>query len=139
MDTASLHVFEAVARTGGMNRAAAELNTVQSAVTARIRSLESVLGCPLFERHSRGVALTASLRSLPRRIGQNLGLRLVRFGADFIRGLHALGAQLGRLRLEGGAHTIEDRVSDLLRQIDLRNTHVDEFHTQLFGGGTRVL
>ncbi|MGD0434251.1 MAG: LysR substrate-binding domain-containing protein [Acetobacteraceae bacterium] len=60
MDTASLHVFEAVARTGGMNRAAAELNTVQSAVTARIRSLESVLGCPLFERHSRGVALTAA-------------------------------------------------------------------------------
>jgi DNA-binding transcriptional LysR family regulator len=60
MDTASLHVFEAVARTGGMNRAAAELNTVQSAVTARIRTLESELGCSLFERHSRGVALTAA-------------------------------------------------------------------------------
>jgi DNA-binding transcriptional LysR family regulator len=60
MDTAGLKVFEAVARTGGMNRAAAELHTVQSNVTARIRALETELGCPLFERHSRGVALTAA-------------------------------------------------------------------------------
>jgi len=30
MDAADLRVFEAVARLGGMNRAAAELNTVQS-------------------------------------------------------------------------------------------------------------
>jgi DNA-binding transcriptional LysR family regulator len=60
MDTASLHVFEAVARTGGMNRAADELHTVQSNVTARIRALEAELGCPLFERHSRGVSLTAA-------------------------------------------------------------------------------
>jgi DNA-binding transcriptional LysR family regulator len=60
MDTASLHVFETVARTGGMNRAADELHTVQSNVTARIRALETELGCPLFERHSRGVALTAA-------------------------------------------------------------------------------
>lgn len=58
MDTAGLKVFEAVARTGGMNRAAAELHTVQSNVTARIRALETELGCPLFERHSRSVALT---------------------------------------------------------------------------------
>ena len=60
MDTPELKVFEAVARTGGMNRAAAELHTVQSNVTARIKALEDELGCPLFERHSRGVALTAA-------------------------------------------------------------------------------
>jgi DNA-binding transcriptional LysR family regulator len=66
MDTADLTVFEAVARNGGMNRAAAELHTVQSNVTARIRALEAKLGCPLFERHSRGVALTqAGERLLP--------------------------------------------------------------------------
>lgn len=39
MDAADLRIFEAVARLGGMNRAAAELNTVQSNVTARIRVL----------------------------------------------------------------------------------------------------
>ncbi len=60
MDTADLKVFEAVARTGGMNRAAAELHTVQSNVTARVRALEDELGCQLFDRHSRGVTLTAA-------------------------------------------------------------------------------
>src|SRR5690348_9151544 len=47
MDASDLRVFEAVARLGGMNRAAAELNTVQSNVTARIRALEDELGTPL--------------------------------------------------------------------------------------------
>ncbi len=37
MDAADLRVFEAVARLGGMNRAAGELNTVESNVTARVR------------------------------------------------------------------------------------------------------
>jgi DNA-binding transcriptional LysR family regulator len=60
MDVADLRVFESVARLGGMNRAAAELNTVQSNVTARIRLLEAELGTALFNRHSRGVALTAA-------------------------------------------------------------------------------
>jgi LysR family transcriptional regulator, cell division regulator len=64
MDASDLKVFEAVARLGGMNRAAAELNTVQSNVTARIRALEARLGTPLFYRHSRGVALTAAGRRL---------------------------------------------------------------------------
>ena len=40
MDVADLKVFEAVVRHGSMNRAATELNTVQSNVTARIRALE---------------------------------------------------------------------------------------------------
>src|SRR5947207_5797132 len=43
-----------------MNRAAAELNTVQSNITAHIKTLEADLGCALFERHARGVLLTAA-------------------------------------------------------------------------------
>ena len=58
MDAGDLRIFEAVARLGGMNRAAAELNTVQSNVTARIRQLEDELGTRLFHRNSRGVTLT---------------------------------------------------------------------------------
>lgn len=66
MDAADLRVFEAVARLGGMSRAAADLNTVQSNVTARIRALEDELGEALFRRHSRGVDLTAAgARLLP--------------------------------------------------------------------------
>ncbi len=60
MDAADLRVFEAVARLAGMSRAASELNTVQSNITARIRRLEEQLDARLFERHSRGVVLTAA-------------------------------------------------------------------------------
>lgn len=83
MDSADLRVFEAVARLAGMGRAATELNTVQSNVTARIRRLEAEVGGPLFLRHSRGVRLTdAGRRLLPyaTRVGQLLadGLRAAR-------------------------------------------------------------
>jgi LysR family transcriptional regulator, cell division regulator len=66
MDAADLKVFEAVVRLGGMGRAAAELNTVQSNVTGRMRRLEDELGTPLFRRHARGVEPTpAGQRLLP--------------------------------------------------------------------------
>ncbi len=66
MDAGDLRVFEAVARLGGMSRAAAELHTVQSNVTARIRQLEAELGTALFHRHKSGVTLTdAGRRLLP--------------------------------------------------------------------------
>jgi len=66
MDAADLRVFEAVARLGGMIRAAEELHTVQSNVTTRVRKLEEQLGTPLFRRHARGVDLTpAGQRLLP--------------------------------------------------------------------------
>ncbi len=64
MDSSELRVFEAVARAGGMGRAAAALNTVQSNVTARVRALEDELGATLFVRHSRGVSLTPAGRRL---------------------------------------------------------------------------
>jgi DNA-binding transcriptional LysR family regulator len=94
MDAAELKVFETVARTGGMNRAATELHTVQSNVTARIRALETELGCPLFERHSRGVALTpAGQRLLPyaRRVASLL--------ADAVRAARDDGMPRGALTI----------------------------------------
>jgi LysR family transcriptional regulator, cell division regulator len=60
MDVSDLKVFEAVARLGGIGRAAIELNTVQSNVTARVRLLEQELDIRLFDRHARGVTLTAA-------------------------------------------------------------------------------
>jgi LysR family transcriptional regulator, cell division regulator len=66
LDASDLKFFEAVARLGGMNRAAAELNTVQSNVTGRIRLLEDRLGVQLFHRRRNGVSLTpAGERLLP--------------------------------------------------------------------------
>ncbi|CAM3431579.1 LysR family transcriptional regulator [Bordetella sputigena] len=66
MDVADLKTLAAVARHGSMNKAASELHTVQSNVTARIRALEDELGVPLFQRHARGVTITpAGQRMLP--------------------------------------------------------------------------
>jgi DNA-binding transcriptional LysR family regulator len=64
MELSDLKVFSAVARCGGITRAASELNTVQSNVTTRIRALEAEIGVPLFERHARGMTLTAAGRRL---------------------------------------------------------------------------
>ena len=66
MELSDLKTFAAVARCGGITRAAGELKTVQSNVTNRIRALETEIGTPLFERHARGMTLTdAGRRLLP--------------------------------------------------------------------------
>src|SRR5690349_6619966 len=94
MDAGDLRVFEAVARLGGMNRAAVDLNTVQSNVTARIRLLEDELGVPLFHRHSRGVTLTdAGQRLLP------YALRVARTLEDERRAVADDGRPKGTLTL----------------------------------------
>jgi DNA-binding transcriptional LysR family regulator len=76
MDASDLAIFAAVARAGGITKAAQILNTVQSNVTQRIRLLEDELGVSLFHRHSRGVTLTsAGSQLLPyaERIGRLVG------------------------------------------------------------------
>jgi DNA-binding transcriptional LysR family regulator len=64
MELSDLVTFSTVARSGGITRAAAELNTVQSNVTQRVKALEAEIGAPLFERHSRGMTLTGAGRRL---------------------------------------------------------------------------
>jgi LysR family transcriptional regulator, cell division regulator len=64
MELSDLVTFSAVARVGGITRAADELNTVQSNVTQRIKALEAEIGTALFERHSRGMTLTGAGRRL---------------------------------------------------------------------------
>ena len=56
----ALAAFEAAARLGGFGPAAAELSITPSAVSHRIRQLESVLGEPLFERTPAGIRLNAA-------------------------------------------------------------------------------
>ena len=64
MELTDLVTFSAVARTGGITRAAEELSTVQSNVTQRVKALEAEIGTALFERHSRGMTLTGAGRRL---------------------------------------------------------------------------
>src|SRR6202012_1792817 len=64
VELTDLLTFSAVARNGGITRAAEELNTVQSNVTQRVKALEAEIGTALFERHSRGMTLTGAGRRL---------------------------------------------------------------------------
>src|ERR1700690_1614234 len=120
MDISDLRVFEAVARLGGMNRAAAELNTVQSNVTARIKALEADIGRPLFERHSRGVSLTAA--------GQRLlpyADRAGRLLADARRATRDDGAPSGILTVGSLETTAALRLTHLLARYAAENPEVD--------------
>ncbi len=68
-DWRDLDIFITVAETGSIARAAERCNTVASAVSKRLSDLESALGTPLLERHSRGVALTTAGHALLARAG----------------------------------------------------------------------
>jgi len=57
MDLADLRIFSAVAREGGVTRAAERLNRVQSNVTTRLRQLEDDLGTALFIRAGKRMHL----------------------------------------------------------------------------------
>ena len=53
-----IRYFIATANAGQISRAAMDINVSQSAITTAIKSLEDIVGAPLFERHSGGVTLT---------------------------------------------------------------------------------
>lgn len=50
--------FIAAANAGQLSKAAMEINVSQSVITTAIKSLEEMVGTPLFDRHSGGVRLT---------------------------------------------------------------------------------
>ena len=77
MNLRHLAVFNAVAMTGGINRAAERLMISQPAVSRQIQALEQALGVTLLERRPRGVHLTEAGKIL----------------ADYARRLFAIEAQ----------------------------------------------
>ena len=64
MNLVDLRIFKAVVDAGGVTRAAAKVNRVQSNLSARIRILEQDLGRQLFERSGRRMLLTPEGRRL---------------------------------------------------------------------------
>ena len=60
----ALGVFAVAARHQNFALAGEELHLTASAVSHHVRKLESLLGAPLFQRHARGVTLTAEGRQL---------------------------------------------------------------------------
>ncbi len=81
----ALRAFEAAARLGSFNAAAAELHVTASAVSHQIKSLEDSLGAPLFIRQTRQVVLTAAGRRYLEPVRESLE-RLAAATAELRRG-----------------------------------------------------
>jgi len=120
MDASDLRVFQCVARCGSMNKAAIELNTVQSNVTARIKALEDEVGFDLFERTHRGVTLTAAGRRLLPFAGQ-----VVRVLDDARRAVADQGSPAGPLVIGSLETTAALRLSPVLTEFATAYPAVD--------------
>lgn len=120
MHSADLEFFVAVNEASSIAGAASKLNTVQSNVTSRIKKLENELGVALFERHSRGVKLTAAgeqLLPFAIEVGQLLReARATVSAPDAPRGPLAIGAM---------ETTTAFRLGDTLAAFATRHPEVD--------------
>ena len=101
-----LRTFLAVYRAGTLTRAAAVLGLSQPTVTAQLRSLEDVIGTPLFVRQHRGVVPTAGADDLARRLDGPLDALVGVAGG--LRGSATLDGRT--LRLGGPAELVSMRV-----------------------------
>lgn len=108
IDLEALHIFRTVVQEGGVVRAAARLNRVQSNVTTRIRQLETQLGVQLFRRQGRTLSLSAEGRTL-------LGYadRLLRLADEAVNELRT-GQPQGSFRLGALESTAGSRLPPVL-------------------------
>ena len=83
-----LHAFVTIVSSGSLGRAAEALHVTQPALSRAIRRLEDELGASLFERHSRGMHLTAVGEALlPHAIVLQREAEQAREEIDAMRGL----------------------------------------------------
>src|SRR5687767_6925768 len=109
LDLAALQVFKAVADCGGITRAAARLNRVQSNVTTRVKQLEERLGTPLFHRRNRKLILSEEGKVL-----LEYAERLLNLSAEANAAVRGRAAPRGALRLGSLESTAATRLPPLL-------------------------
>lgn len=108
IDLNSLDIFRTVATEGGVIRAAAKLNRVQSNVTTRIKQLEQRLGCVLFRKQGRGLVLSPEGERL-----LSYAQRLSRLADEAESELRA-GRPMGVLRIGSLESTAGSRLAPIL-------------------------
>lgn len=130
MDLTALLIFKTVAECGGITRAAARLNRVQSNVTTRVKQLEERLGARLFHRRNRRLVLSAEGRLL-------LGYaeRLLRLSSEAEAALRD-GAPRGLLRIGSLESTAATRLAPVLARYHLA---YPEVRLELVTGTTGAL
>ena len=110
LDLASLAIFQQVAASGSITRAAQQLGRAQSNVTTRIQQLEEALATPLFVREARRMVLTPEGQRLLRYADQLLSL-----AEEAQQNLRA-DTPRGRLRLGSMESTAAARLPQPLAQ-----------------------
>jgi len=89
-----LRSFLAIAQTGSVTEGAKQVHRSQSAISLQLKRLETILGRPVFERHGRGVVLTAAgqkLLPVAREVTERLEAALRHVRADGLEGKLRLG------------------------------------------------
>lgn len=112
IDLRKIETFFWVATLGGFRAAAEKLNATQPAISQRIVSLEEALGVRLFERDTRGIALTAKGHELLSHAERMLQMR-----RDMQEAARAKSVMRGTLRLgvsETLVHTWLPRLMEYL-------------------------
>lgn len=114
----SLNIFRIVVQEGGVVRAAAKLNRVQSNVTTRIRQLEEHLGVRLFRRQGRNLSLSAEGHTL-----LVYADRLLRLADEAVNELRT-GKPQGAFRLGSLESTAGSRLAPILSRYHALNPGV---------------
>lgn len=139
MELRALEYFIAVAEERHFTRAAARVHVSQSGLSATIRSLESELREPLFERTTRRVQLTPAGHALLPEARR--ALAAARAGADAVKAVH--GLQRGTVSLGVMQQlTVIDLPRTLARytrrypgiELRLRHAAARDLHRQLLDG-----
>lgn len=97
MDIEFVRTFLKVVDTGSFVGAAKSLYLTQAAVSRRIQSLESYLGCELFIRNKSGAALTSS------------GRRFLRYATNLVQTLERARNDVGAATVYKGSLTVGGR------------------------------
>lgn len=135
MNTTDLKLFEAVALHGNFTKAAEAMFTVQSNVTARIKSLEEEFGAALFIRSSRKVELTGAGETLlkySRQINNLLEEARSTIGnPDTVKGRLKIGFLETTMALKGPAlvNQLADRYPSI--ELDLHSAMRDKLITDV--------
>jgi LysR family transcriptional regulator of beta-lactamase len=141
----ALRAFEAAARHESFTRAGLELRVTQAAVSHQVKSLEGILGVPLFRRLPRGLALTEEGEALVpvltdalRRIANTLdrfeGGRMHEVLRLGVVGTFATGWLVARLSEFSAAHPFVDlRLMTNNNRVDLAGEGLD--YAIRFGDG----
>lgn len=130
IDLDSLHIFKTVVDLGGITKAAAQLNRVQSNITTRVKNLEQRLGVQLFLR--QGGKLTPSAEG---KLLLAYAERLLRLSSEAEAALRS-GTPCGRLCIGTMESTAAARLPPLLSRY---HEHYPDVQIELVTGTSGAL